>query len=98
MTTERDQLQRAILQLNERAWGVAFGLLLGGGIFLATVVLVIKGGPNPGQHLGLLRAYFPGYRVTTIGSFVGFVYGFVVGYGIGRLVGWIYNRLVHARR
>ena len=32
---------------------------------------MIKGGPNVGQHLGLLRAYYPGYSVTWLGSFVG---------------------------
>ncbi len=72
------------------------GLLLGGGILLATVILVIKGGPDVGQHLGLLRAYFPGYRVTWPGSLVGFVYGFVVGYGAGRLVGAVYNRMARS--
>ena len=32
------------------------------------------------------------YRVTVLGSFVGFVYGFVTGYAIGRFIGFIYNR------
>jgi len=66
--------------------------MLGGGLFLATIILVAKGGPNVGQHLQLLANYFPGYRVTVLGSFVGFVYGFVTGYAIGRFVGFIYNR------
>ena len=89
-TSERD-IRRAILRLNERAWGVAFGLLLGGGLFVATNVLVLKGGQNVGQHLGLLANYFPGYRVTFLGSMVGFVYAFVLGYALGRLVGRVYN-------
>ena len=66
--------------------------MLGGGLFLATIILVVKGGPNVGQHLQLLANYFPGYQVTVLGSFVGFVYGFVTGYAIGRFVGFIYNR------
>lgn len=92
MTNHRE-IPRALLRLNERAWGIAFGLLSGGGLFLATNILVVKGGPNVGQHLGLLAVYFPGYRVTFLGSLVGFVYGFVLGYGLGRLVGWVYNRV-----
>lgn len=85
------ELQSAILRLNARVWGWAFGLLFGVGLFLATIILVLKGGENVGQHLSLLAIYFPGYRVTTGGAFIGFVYGFVVGYGIGRLIGTVYN-------
>lgn len=94
--TEEQELGAAIQKLNARVWGIAMGLLLGGGIFLATVILVIKGGPDVGQHLGLLRAYFPGYRVTWPGSLVGFVYAFVVGYGAGRFVGAVYNRMARS--
>ena len=91
-------LRTAILRLNERAWGVSIGLLLGGGLCIATNVLVIRGGPNVGQHLGLLAVYFPGYRVTVSGSLVGFVYAFVVGYALGRLIGVVYNRLAGVAR
>ena len=87
------ELGRALARLNARAWGIAAGLLAGGGLFLATVALVIRGGPNPGPHLALLGAYFPGYTVSVAGSFIGFVYGFVLGYGAGRMIGLIYNRL-----
>ncbi len=90
------QLRRAIQRLNERAWGIAVGLLLGGGLFVATAVLVLRGGIYVGAHLGLLSVYFPGYHVSWLGAVVGFVYGFVLGYGIGRVVGAMYNRLVRA--
>lgn len=94
MTGTNQELRRAIARLNERAWGISLGLLLGGGLFIATNVLVLKGGPVVGPHLSLLRVYFPGYRVTFLGSFVGFVYAFVLGYALGRLIGAVYNRLV----
>jgi hypothetical protein len=99
MTTTQDEsqeLKRTLARLNARAWGIAIGLLMGGGLFLATLILVVKGGPNVGQHLGLLRAYFPGYSVSVVGSFIGFIYGFVVGYALGRIIGSVYNRLVRA--
>ncbi len=86
-------IESTLLALNARAWGIAFGLVLGGGLFLATLFLVVRGGPNPGQHLQLLSAFFPGYRVTVLGSFLGFVYAFVVGYALGRVIGEVYNRL-----
>lgn len=96
MTTsehEQRELSAALARLNARAWGIALGLLGGGGLFLATMILLIKGGQNVGQHLSLLRAYFPGYSVTIPGSFIGFIYGFVVGYALGRIIGSVYNRL-----
>lgn len=94
MTQQRESaVQDALLQLNARAWGISFGLLLGGGLFLATVVLVIKGGPMVGQHLSLLSAFFPGYRVSWFGAFLGFIYAFVLGYALGRIIGVVYNRL-----
>jgi hypothetical protein len=93
MTTERE-LRRAVVKLNERAWGAAGALVAGLGLFFATNILVLRGGENVGAHLGLLRNYFPGYRVTFFGSLIGFVYAFVLGYVIGRMIGWMYNRMV----
>ncbi len=86
-------VQDGILALNAQAWGISFGLLFGGGLFLATNFLVIKGGPDVGRHLNLLAAFFPGYRVTFFGSMIGFVYAFVCGWAIGRIIGAVYNRL-----
>lgn len=88
------ELHEQILRLNAKAWGIAVGLLLGSGLFLATNFLVLKGGDPVGPHLGLLSIYFPGYRVTFVGSLIGFVYAFVIGYGLGRLIGTVYNRMV----
>ena len=95
---EQRQLERALQRLNARAWGIAMGLLAGGALFLATIVLVVKGGQNQGQHLRLLRVFFPGYTVSFLGSFVGFIYAFVVGYATGRLIGMVYNSLVRSTK
>lgn len=88
------QQLRTPVRLNARAWGIALGLLFGLGLFIATNVLVLKGGPVVGPHLGLLGAYLPGYRVTFGGSLIGLLYGIVIGYGAGWLVGAVYNSLV----
>jgi len=98
MTAPDQELRRAVARLNERAWGITLGLLLGLGLFIATNILVVKGGPEVGPHLALLRIYFPGYRVTFFGSMIGFVYAFVLGYALGRLIGAVYNRLVSTGR
>jgi len=91
---EDETLRNALLRLNARAWGIGMGLLLAVGLFLATNVLVIRGGEHVGQHLGLLSIYLPGYSVSFVGSLIGFVYAFVGGYGMGRVIGAVYNKLV----
>jgi hypothetical protein len=90
----RNDELNTLLKLNARAWGIAIGLLLGLGLFAATVVLLIKGGTTVGPHLALIGAYLPGYSVTWGGAVIGFVYLFVIGYAIGRLIGGVYNALV----
>lgn len=98
---DKDQeqaLRRVMLRINEQGWGIAIGMVLGLGLFFATNFLIIRGGEDVGKHLGLLGVYFPGYRVTFLGSLVGFVYAFVLGYGIGRTIGAVYNRLAHRAR
>ncbi len=90
-------IRLAVARLNARAWGIAGGLVLGLGIFLATNILILEGAPEGqpvGPTLGLLRYFFPGYSVTFVGSLIGFVYCFVVGYAVGRVVGSLYNRLI----
>lgn len=57
---EERVLRKTLARANEQGWGIAFGLLCGLGLFLATVILLFEGGPNPGPRLGLLRVYFPG--------------------------------------
>ncbi len=96
--TESRAAEREMLRLDAKAWGISMGLLAGLSLFVATTVLVLKGGPTVGPHLGLLSVYLPGYRVTMGGAFVGFVYMFVIGYALGRLVGWVYNVAARALR
>jgi hypothetical protein len=89
-------LRRAYERVSEHGWGVALGLLAALGLFIATVVLVVKGGPSPGFHLQLLRAYLPGYRVTWPGAFLGGLYMFALGYLAGRTIGTLYNRAIRS--
>jgi hypothetical protein len=76
---------------------VAVGLLLGLAIFITTNWLVLKGGPVVGPHLSLLGQFFIGYRVTFLGSFVGFGYGLVSGFVAGYFLATVYNAIA-ARR
>lgn len=86
-----------LARLQSRAWGVSIGLLMGLTLVVATVVLVVRGGPDMGQHLQLLGVFLPGYSVSYAGAAIGFVYMFVIGYAVGRLVGVVYNFFVRLR-
>lgn len=75
------------------------GAVIGGvGLFAMTVWLVIKGGPQAGQHLQLLSNYFVGYSVTWPGALVGLLYGAMTGGVVGWAVGTIYNKVVNMRQ
>ena len=90
---ERRALRQAAARASEQGWGLAVGLLAGLGLLVATITLVLKGGENPGAHLRMLGAYFPGYTVSWVGALIGFVYAFVLGYAVGRTIATMYNRL-----
>jgi hypothetical protein len=92
-----DKLFSGVLLLNAKVVGLAMGLILALGIFVATNWLVIKGGERVGPHLILLSQYFIGYKVTFLGSLIGAAYGFALGTICGALMGWIYNKIVAFR-
>lgn len=101
MADTRESIEEVVLtrllRLNATVQGVVTGLLLGSGIFVATNWLILKGGEHVGPHLSLLGQFLVGYRVTFVGSLIGFGYGFVSGFVIGYVVARLYNWLV-ARR
>ncbi len=78
--------------MNKRALGLATGIVLGTLVWLATIILVLKGGPHVGPTLSLLSQYFYGYRVTAAGSFVGLAWVFALGY----ILGWVFAALRNA--
>jgi len=90
MTEEesQDQLPSALLlafaPMHRTAMGAAFGVVLGGLLFLMTMALVVKGGYPVGPTLSLLGHFFFGYTVTFFGAFVGLLWGL----GVGFLLGW----------
>jgi hypothetical protein len=86
----------AFAKLDRIALGVAVGAVSGTIVFLATLYLLAKGGPNPGRNLALLAQYFIGYTVSLQGAFVGLIYGFVVGFAGGWLVAFLRNLFLSA--
>ncbi|MBT8368135.1 MAG: hypothetical protein KJP23_25870 [Deltaproteobacteria bacterium] len=102
--TGEEKLFSAVLKLNIKILGLVLGLLLGLVVFIATNWLVIKGGhlgPNGeyvvGPHLQLLSQFFIGYKVSFLGSIIGFFYGFALGTLSGAAIGWIYNKVADFR-
>ncbi len=91
------EVSRAIARIQTGVLTVAFAAICGSALFVMTAWLVIKGGPHVGQHLELLRQYFPGYSVTWRGSVIGFLYSAFVGGVIGWSIGTIYNKVVAIR-
>ncbi|HTF90460.1 MAG TPA: hypothetical protein VK843_18735 [Planctomycetota bacterium] len=81
---ERD-IQVALAPLHKRCLGLAFGVVLGLGLFLATLVHMWQS-PKDDFPLSLLAQYFRGYTVSFAGAFVALGWGFAVGF----VVGWVF--------
>jgi hypothetical protein len=93
MQQEDEVLRKAVAHLNAKMLGSILGVIMGFGLFLATIILVLKGGPVVGPHLALLGQFFPGYSVTFLGSIIGFFYAFITGFLIGAVLGVVYNQI-----
>lgn len=91
--TEERLIESAVARMRAGVMAIVFGMVGGLGLFLSTAWLLVRGGPNVGQNLGLLRHYFPGYSVTWPGSLVGLLYGGLVGGVAGYVLARIYNRI-----
>src|SRR5262249_53326794 len=63
----QDVLARAFPKLDRVAFGLSLGVTAGLVVFLATLMLVLKGEGVVQPNLQLLSQYFPGYSVTAPG-------------------------------
>jgi protoporphyrinogen oxidase len=81
-------IQRAFARLDPVALGAAFAVVAGVGLFLATVLMLLKHGA-PVAELSLLGQYLLGFKVTWKGAVVGLLEagagGFALGYATARL-------------
>src|SRR5438309_10574816 len=95
---DEQALLEEVIRVNRNVLGLTLGILFGFGLFLATNILVLKGGQHVGANLLLLNQFFPGYRVTLSGSFLGLIYVFAVGYVSGWMNASVYNWVVLMRK
>ena len=85
MEDEEEIIEIAFAKLDPVAMGVAIGTVSGLLIFIATVMLVIKGGSAVGPNLSLLGHFLIGFQVTWGGALVGILEGGIGGFAIGYL-------------
>jgi hypothetical protein len=90
-------IKHAVVRLRSRVMALVFAAVGGAGLFVATAWLLVRGGPNVGEHLSLLANYFPGYTVSPLGALLGLVYGALVGGVLGWSLAWVYNRVADWR-
>ena len=90
---EKAAIRSAVVRLRARVFALVFAVMCGAIVWLATVWLIARGGPNVGEHLSLLRNYMPGFSVTVLGAFIGLFWGAVYGAVAGWLFAWVYNRI-----
>ena len=93
-----DTLRTRVLRLNAMATGVALGVVVGLGLFVATNWLILKGGEHVGPHLALLGQFLIGYKVTFLGSVIGLGYGLVSGFVVGFMIAALHNRFADLRQ
>jgi protoporphyrinogen oxidase len=100
----KEAFAQAFAKLDRIALGLSAGAVAGLLLFVATLLLVLKGGETIGPNLGLLQQFFPWYTVTFFGSLMGLAYGFAAGFVAGwgfavlrNLTVFLYNALIHRR-
>lgn len=81
-----------MVRFNLLALSLTMGTMGGILLWLATAILLWRGGSNVGAHLGLLAVFLPGYSVSWAGALVGLFWGFVGGAAVGAMLYLIYAR------
>jgi len=90
--TFEEALSEIFAKYDSVALGSAVGSVAGFLAFLATAILLIKGGNLVGQNLSLLGNYFLGYEVSWTGAFLGLFEAGLGGFGFG----WVLASLINA--
>ncbi len=78
-------------RMDKLGFATAVGLVPALIVFLATIILVLKGGDVIGPNMQLLSEYFQGYTVTIKGAFIGMVHSFLWAFFFGWLFAYFRN-------
>ena len=93
---ESDAIEAIFAKVDPLALGLAVGCVSSIGLFLATAILLLKGGEHVGPTLSLLSHYVPGFEVTWTGAAIGCLDVGVMGFGLGYLGAWMRNEGIKA--
>jgi hypothetical protein len=93
---EDDLIEVVFARLDPLALGVAVGWVKGLVLFLATAILLLKGGEHVGHTLSLLGNYVPGFEVTWIGAAIGCVEVGLMGFALGYFGACLRNGAIQA--
>ena len=96
LSKSEDSLFKSLVRMNMVITGAITALFSGVILWLATAVLLWRGGDDVGKHLSLLSIFLPGYDVSWSGAWIGLFWGLVVGGLSGALVYWSYARTLHS--
>lgn len=89
-----DALASVFARYDPVALGSAVGLVSGAAVFVATAVLLIRGGEPLGPMLSLLGHYLLGFEVSWAGAILGFFEAGIGGFLFGVTLAWLINRVV----
>lgn len=89
-----DEISRLFARYDPKALGGAVGIVSAVGLFLATAILLLKGGDPVGPTLSLLGHYLIGFKVTWTGAVVGFFEAGILGYIFGYCLASLMNVMV----
>ena len=78
-------------KLNPRAFGLAFGILWGGGVLLMGLLALVCSWAQP--FVDVVSVMYLGYEATIIGTLIGALWGFVDAFLGGLVFAWLYNKL-----
>lgn len=79
-------------KLDPKAFGLALGLLWGGGVLFMGLTAIVCSWARP--FVDVLSVMYRGYSASLLGSFIGTVWGFVDAFIGGVIFAWLYNKLL----
>ncbi len=84
-------IEVAFAKIDPLALGLAVGVVSGLGIFIASAILLLRGGPVVGPTLSLLGNYLFGFEVTWAGAVIGLFEAGMFGFAVGALAAGLRN-------
>jgi hypothetical protein len=81
---------RGDVMLNQKAFGLAGGVLWGGAIGVLTIISLLTGYATP--LFSLISSVYLGFSVSVQGIFIGVIYGFIDAFVGCYIFAWLYNK------